>query len=192
MHDNDERGAGTDPAASVRQAGQALRQRREELGLTQRDVERLSGGKLYAQQVSRLETGALSKPPMEDLIVLGRIYGLSPSDIAQLYGYDQHAAGVSLSMPAPGTMLEGMPEEGRLGETREMSMLPTPEQLRQLQERQRGMERAIAEEDLARRILKVENLAARLPDPLRLKLTYWLDLIIALLSDELRASNTSR
>jgi len=73
------------------QAGRTLRRMREDQRLTQQDIERLTAerfgyeARVYAQQVSRVEKGALDKPPILDLLRYGQILGLTPDDIAEMY-----------------------------------------------------------------------------------------------------------
>jgi hypothetical protein len=47
----------------------------------------MSNGVLSLAQVSRLENGNLTKPPMKDLVEYGTIIGLTPNEVAALYGY---------------------------------------------------------------------------------------------------------
>lgn len=72
---------------STRTAGHKLQALRKARTLTQDDIVRLSHGKLSPAQVSRLENGNLTKPPMKDLVEYGVIVGLSPNEVAALYGY---------------------------------------------------------------------------------------------------------
>lgn len=67
--------------------GAKLRTLRESRKLTQGDVVRLSHNTLSLAQVSRLETGQLTKPPMKDLVEYGLVVGLTPNEVAALYGY---------------------------------------------------------------------------------------------------------
>lgn len=74
------------------QAGHKLRTLREEMHLTQQDIERRTSdrfgheARVYAQQVSRIENGGLEKPPILDLLRYGQVLNLSPDDIAEMYG----------------------------------------------------------------------------------------------------------
>ena len=210
---NDEHG---DHQVDVRRAGQALRRQREALGLTQRDVERLSGGRLFAQQISRLETGALSKPPMEDLVLLGQLYGLGPSAVARLYGYyaaaladDTRQTSHGIASPAASASIDqaGGPGEaqGERATTDLYALQPEHVPDRRIQRerppRVAGGQLTVSEAlDIERRwreeaagfparLQYLEALEAQLPPHQRLKLYHWLDLIITLLSDELRASS---
>ena len=70
-----------------RTGGHKLRELRQARQWTQRDVERETKGAVPSQQVSRIENGAVADPSMKDLVALGRIYGLTPNDVAELYGY---------------------------------------------------------------------------------------------------------
>lgn len=74
-------------AVSTRTAGGKLRSLREARGLFQSDIVRMSNGVLSLAQVSRLENGNLTKPPMKDLVEYGTIIGLTPNEVAALYGY---------------------------------------------------------------------------------------------------------
>lgn len=72
-------------------AGTELRRRREELHITQQDMEKRTAEKygddnrVYAQQVSRIEKGGLDKPPILDLLRIGGVLGLTPDDIAEMF-----------------------------------------------------------------------------------------------------------
>lgn len=72
-------------------AGTRLRRMREKAQLTQAQVEKLtaerfgSENRVYAQQVSRIESGALTKPPILDLLRYGQVLGLAADDIAEMY-----------------------------------------------------------------------------------------------------------
>lgn len=70
-----------------RTGGHKLRELRQARQWTQRDVERETKGAVPSQQVSRIENGAVADPSMKDLVALGRIYGLTPNEVAELYGY---------------------------------------------------------------------------------------------------------
>lgn len=72
---------------TTKTAGAKLRATREARGLKQADVVRASHGKLTMAQVSRIETGQLTKPPMKDLVEYGLVVGLSPNEVASVYGY---------------------------------------------------------------------------------------------------------
>lgn len=73
-------------------AGRRLRTLREAKQTTQQDIERLTAerygpeGRVYAQQVSRIEKGAFDKPPIIDLLRYGEVLDLKPDDIAEMYG----------------------------------------------------------------------------------------------------------
>ncbi len=72
-------------------AGAELRRRREELHITQQEMEKRTAEKygddsrVYAQQVSRIEKGGLDKPPILDLLRMGGVMGYSPDDIAEMF-----------------------------------------------------------------------------------------------------------
>lgn len=72
-------------------AGRRLRTLREARQLTQQDIERETAerygadGRVYAQQVSRIEKGQFDKPPIVDLLRFGEVVGLQPDDIAEMY-----------------------------------------------------------------------------------------------------------
>lgn len=70
---------------NVFRAGQRLRQLREAKQLTQMEMAKLTG--LTGQQISRIEMGAVAKPPQKDLVVIGRVFGLDPNAMAELYGH---------------------------------------------------------------------------------------------------------
>jgi transcriptional regulator with XRE-family HTH domain len=67
--------------------GQKLRELRHARQWTQRDVERETKGLVPTQQVSRIESGAVADPSMKDLVALGEVYGLTPNDVAAMFGY---------------------------------------------------------------------------------------------------------
>lgn len=76
----------------IRAAGMKLRTLREKAEITQQGMEKATAdrygwdNRVYAQQVSRIEKGQLDKPPILDLLRIGGILGLSPDDIAEMYG----------------------------------------------------------------------------------------------------------
>lgn len=178
------------PTANVKWAGKELRRYREERGLTQRDVERRTGGKIIAQQLSRLETGAISKPPMEGLAVLGAVYGFTPTDMAQLYGYIPPAP--ALEQPKE-EVLEAVAEglgRGRLragpGTARRIAEIAR----RTAEEPQRAAQRLPPPgwQPIDQHVQQLQALSEQLPEHLREKLSHWLDLITVLMTDEMRAS----
>lgn len=69
------------------EGGHKLRELRHRRELSQRDVERMTGDIVPSQQVSRIEAGVIREPTMRDLVALGQVYGLSPNQVAALYGY---------------------------------------------------------------------------------------------------------
>ena len=72
----------------VRKAGDTLRHLREDVqGLDQREVSKRTGGRIIAQQLSNIEQGKVARPSMRDLCILGALYGLTPNQMAKLYGY---------------------------------------------------------------------------------------------------------
>lgn len=75
------------PEGKALEAGYKLRQLRGDR--SQADVVKLSNGALTFQQVSRIETGKIDKPPMGDLVAYGRVLGLDPTEVAIIYGYWQ-------------------------------------------------------------------------------------------------------
>ena len=76
---------------TMMQAGAKLKQLREEQHLTQQEMEKRTAARfgheqrVVAQQVSRIEQGQLTKPPIVDLLRIGQVLGLSGDDIAELY-----------------------------------------------------------------------------------------------------------
>ena len=73
----------------VYKAGADLLRLRELSELDQRGVQKKTGNKVSAQQVSKLELGKVKRPSMRDLVLLGAVYGLTPNQVATLYGYWQ-------------------------------------------------------------------------------------------------------
>ena len=71
----------------LRRVGLKLARLREIHHMTQRDVQRATGGRILAQQLSRLETGQVERPSLHDTSLLAALYGLTPNDMAELYGY---------------------------------------------------------------------------------------------------------
>jgi transcriptional regulator with XRE-family HTH domain len=69
----------------MRELGKVLRLVRESLELKQEEVAAKAG--VSQTQVSRLERGTLKKPPMEDLVKIGQVLGLTPNEIATLAGW---------------------------------------------------------------------------------------------------------
>jgi transcriptional regulator with XRE-family HTH domain len=67
--------------------GAWLRRLRESRGWTMRDVDQRSGGVLSTSNISELENGNVSKPSMPMLLKLGEVYGLTPNQIAEAYGW---------------------------------------------------------------------------------------------------------
>lgn len=64
-----------------------MKQLRLAHNLVQRDIDRLTDGRINAQQVSRIEKADIEKPAMQDLVELGVLYGVTPNEIAEYYGY---------------------------------------------------------------------------------------------------------
>ena len=72
----------------LRKAGLVLKGMREDVyHLTQRQLEDKISGQVIPQQVSKLERGAVERPSMHDLVVLGEVYDMSPNEMAKLFGY---------------------------------------------------------------------------------------------------------
>lgn len=69
----------------VRHAGHRIRVMREERHLTQTELGKKAG--VSTQAVSRLELGTIGKPDMATLVKIGRVFGMTPNEIAELYGY---------------------------------------------------------------------------------------------------------
>ena len=82
---------------TLQQAGHRLRTLREEQKLTMENVVAQSRGAITQQQISRIETGKIDKPPMQDLVLLGSLVGLNPTEVALLYGYWQPTSGAELA-----------------------------------------------------------------------------------------------
>lgn len=67
----------------ARKGGAALKKLREGLGVSQKELERLTG--IKQQNIARLETGQVASPTLETAVLLGRVFGLSADQIAELY-----------------------------------------------------------------------------------------------------------
>lgn len=67
-----------------------LKERRERLGLTLRDVEEISKGAISNSYLSQLETGKIKSPSLENARILATIYYCQTDDIAE-----------ALSLPIP-------------------------------------------------------------------------------------------
>ena len=80
--------------ADVRSGGWKFRQLRQAKRLTQRDIEAATKGQLISQQVSRIEKGELDKPAMEDLVLLGQFFDMTPNEVAEAFDY-WHPAGAA-------------------------------------------------------------------------------------------------
>ena len=75
-------------AEKVKDAGERLKNLRENIyGYDQRTVMKMLDGRIINQQLSKIEGGEVSRPSMHDLCALGALYGLSPNQMAKLYGY---------------------------------------------------------------------------------------------------------
>src|SRR5690348_8095628 len=92
---------------TMRSAGIQLKRLRLAKELTQQDIERMAAdqfgyeNRVYAQQVSRIEKGALDKPPILDLLRYGQILGLTPDDIAEMYALWPRQEGGTGNLPKP-------------------------------------------------------------------------------------------
>lgn len=56
-------------------------------GLTIEEVATLSNGALSRSVISKLERGEVKHPSLDMLVELGKIYHLTPNDMAELFGY---------------------------------------------------------------------------------------------------------
>lgn len=74
-------------AGDVKRGGLWLKKLRESQGLTQRDAERRTGGKISSAYISAIETAVIVKPPMAALVALGEALGVTPNEVAQAYGF---------------------------------------------------------------------------------------------------------
>jgi transcriptional regulator with XRE-family HTH domain len=61
--------------------GQWMKAKREERGLTLRDVERICEGKISNAAVSQIETGKTQNPSIGAIVLLAAAYGLMPSEV---------------------------------------------------------------------------------------------------------------
>jgi transcriptional regulator with XRE-family HTH domain len=74
----------------VLHGGAGLRQYRTLAGSpTTLEVAKRTGGKVSKQQIGHLENGDRDRPSMRDLVLLGKVYGVTPNELAILFGYWQ-------------------------------------------------------------------------------------------------------
>lgn len=66
--------------------GRELVRLREERSLSQRDAANMAGVGTF-QQLASLEKGLVENPSMMHLVAYGKLYGKTPNEIAELYGY---------------------------------------------------------------------------------------------------------
>lgn len=76
---------------NVKTAGESFRERRRALQLNQRQaadrIARVTGFEVSPQELSRVENGQTMYPSMESLVAMGTTYGMTPNEVAQLFGY---------------------------------------------------------------------------------------------------------
>ena len=65
-----------------------LRKRRDELGLTLRDVELCSAGRISNAYLSQLETGKIKNPSLEAAMALASVYFVSLELMAEWLGIE--------------------------------------------------------------------------------------------------------
>lgn len=76
----------------AKEAGAALRQMREEKKLSQMDVARDSARRfgeentITTAQLSRIEGGKFDRVTLDDAVRIGQLYGMTPNQVATLYG----------------------------------------------------------------------------------------------------------
>lgn len=63
--------------------GRALKQKREELKLTQKDL--AAKAEVPQQYVSRIESGILTYPSFDVVVKIGRALGVKPDELARLF-----------------------------------------------------------------------------------------------------------
>jgi transcriptional regulator with XRE-family HTH domain len=68
-------------------AAQMLRLERVKRGWSLSDVVEKAGGGFSTQTLSGIETGKTTEPGFRVLVKLGGLYGWTPNDMAELYGY---------------------------------------------------------------------------------------------------------
>ncbi len=66
--------------------GEVVRRMRQNRGLTQRDINQRSGGRIKTSWLASLETGRITNPPQEKLSTLAGLLGTSVLDIYQEAG----------------------------------------------------------------------------------------------------------
>ncbi len=79
--------------------GQQLRELRQSLGWSLREVERRSGGRVHNAYLSQIETGRTKEPSVELLATLAQLYGVDLWQLMHLAGWvpEHHRD----DMPAP-------------------------------------------------------------------------------------------
>ena len=75
--------------------GQWLKARREERGLTLRDVERITEGRVSNALLSQIENGKVEDPGISKIVWLSAAYGLMANDVLE------RARAGNAPMPAP-------------------------------------------------------------------------------------------
>lgn len=121
-------------AGDVVVGGQWMAAHRERMGLSQRDVDRRTG--ISAQNVSAIENGLIAKPAFPMLAAIGTLYGVTPNQIAEAYGWWREP-GRQRSDPRM-VYLESVLK--RLPETHRDSLLEQVEASAMLAERKYGAE----------------------------------------------------
>jgi transcriptional regulator with XRE-family HTH domain len=117
----------------VRAGGLWFKRLREGREWTQRDVDRRTGGKVSGANISQIEIGAISKPAMAMLVELGKVYGVTPNEIAEAYGLWSPAA-TGESEPAQIKTAKATLE--RLGPGQRLRLLTQIETLARMAERE--------------------------------------------------------
>jgi transcriptional regulator with XRE-family HTH domain len=70
-----------------RNGGKKLKIARLMAEMTQEEVAKATGGKMFKQQVSRIESGSREKPAAADLGLLCEVYNITPNEVFEWFDY---------------------------------------------------------------------------------------------------------
>ena len=85
------------------------------VGLTLRDVERLTSGFINNSYLSQIENGKVARPALEYLVEFSRLYGLSFVDLLSRCGYPvpEGLRGTADDVSMPQHLFDGLHEDDR-------------------------------------------------------------------------------
>lgn len=118
----------------VRVGGAWLRRLRESQGLTQRELEQRTGGRVSYANISQLEIGATLRPSAWMLAELGKVLGFDPNTAAERFGWWTGDSGRRTGEPEEITYLKNV--LSRLSPGQRYSLLQSIEALAAVAERQ--------------------------------------------------------